>query len=914
MDFPHLKDTQFPLIDNVNVYKYQNNFDYARWNGKVSFKLLNVLWNSNYADVPYFDSDSDRDSWFNEKEGYVGTLETLFNNTPENTIRIPIPYNDAYRYNYLVVDLPIQTSENNPLNYEDSDIRVKKWFYFIDDMVQLSPSTTEMIVTVDYWTTFIHSVEIPYLMLERGHAPMVQTSVDTYLANPLANNEYLLADDFNYGNTDIISTSNYIPIGNGTKYVLFCAPYERNDFDLFGAVNYSGNSTGPTYSDADDLPDMQNDWGYQFVVNNYEWKYGGVDYSNAELPIKNRIQTGILNGCECFAIEGTYAREFFNKMAKECVHFIHGIQAMFILSEELFTRTSQFTFKGYTLYIADRKHNHIDFNFSKAQFNFPARYADITKLYTFPYSSLEITDDNGNTFSARIENCGNVKVQEQVSLVYPFLNYNVFVTGINGNGSESYTWKSVQGDTYGETMWESDFSKFMMNWQVPTYALYVSSESEFAVNNNLNTQAERARAIMEYHNAMRLNNTNKENIDDVQERTYENVKALTNKIYDNEVDTQAGIVDNMTNTKDTNEYIIKTLQYGAGSGEGYDGGTGGFYRRAREAGLHKVQQNFIADNGFINDSTALSVDYISATSLNNAAATINGGWISGITQFGSTGAASIGSGNPLGAVGGAINGVGTVAQGYVQADAIQQNGVALITKDTSVATRNQTYNTDKYTIELEYASGIYGIKEDYSKDLIDEQNRLLKETTLKFSNTYENDGINLVNADRLKSVQQTNSRAITNVEKDNAEYSRNALMKNEKAKLVQKQLEISSLYKNVGLQKPTTYGRYSGDVAPDAYTRRGVRLNIRTQTKSAIAQAGDAFLRFGYALHRVWDMSDGFNYCNHFTFWKAEDIWINDGTGVANAATKAIGDILLKGVTVWSNPDEIGTVGIYNNI
>ena len=55
MDFPHIDDTKFPIIDNVNVYKYQNNFDYARWKGKVSFKLLNVLWNSNYADVPFFD-------------------------------------------------------------------------------------------------------------------------------------------------------------------------------------------------------------------------------------------------------------------------------------------------------------------------------------------------------------------------------------------------------------------------------------------------------------------------------------------------------------------------------------------------------------------------------------------------------------------------------------------------------------------------------------------------------------------------------------------------------------------------------------------------------------------------------------------------------------------------------------------
>ena len=131
---------------------------------------------------------------------------------------------------------------------------------------------------------------------------------------------------------------------------------------------------------------------------------------------------------------------------------------------------------------------------------------------------------------------------------------------------------------------------------------------------------------------------------------------------------------------------------------------------------------------------------------------------------------------------------------------------------------------------------------------------------------------------------------------------------------MQKQLEADYQYRNARLHAPVTYSKYSGSFEQDAYKRRGVRFNVRTQPKSIIAQTGDAFLRFGYALHRVWDMANGFHYGKHFTFWKAEDIWINDGKGVTNAATNTIAQILLKGVTVWNNPDEIGTVGIYDNI
>ena len=88
MEFPHLKDTNFPLLNNVNVYKYQNNFDYARWQGKVKYKLLNVKWNSTYNDVPYFDTIEERDTWFDNKDGIVGLLESTFNNTPKNTLKI----------------------------------------------------------------------------------------------------------------------------------------------------------------------------------------------------------------------------------------------------------------------------------------------------------------------------------------------------------------------------------------------------------------------------------------------------------------------------------------------------------------------------------------------------------------------------------------------------------------------------------------------------------------------------------------------------------------------------------------------------------------------------------------------------------------------------------------------------------
>lgn len=887
MDFPHINDTKFPIIDNVNVYKYQNNFDYARWEGKVSFKLLNVLWNSNYADVPFFETDVERDNWFNEKDGYVGVLETLFNNTPTNVIKIPIPYNEAYKYNYLIVDMPLQTSIDNTINYEDANNRVNRWFYFIEDMTQFSPNTTELQISVDYWTTFIHSVEIPYLMLERGHAPMMQTSVDEYLQNPIMNNEYLLADDFNYGSETIIQTSNYIPIGNGKKYVLFCAPYSRDDFDLFDGTTYSGNSTPPTYSNTNER------WGYQIQVNDYEWKYGNTDYSNSKLPINNMIQTGLLNGCECFAIEGKYAREFFNDCAHNCVHFIHGIQAMFILDESLFVRSNAFTFRGYTLYIADRKINNVEINLTKEHFGFDEKYREITKLYTFPYSSLEVTDDNGNTFSARVENCSNLKMHEEVSLMYPFLNYNVFFSGINGAGEMKYKWINIQDGSYTDTnctMWADDFSKFMMNWEVPVYSIYVSSEYEYAANNFFNNKAKRAGAIKDYENSVRYANTTRENTADSFETSTNNVERTTTKNVGNVKRTEQGLIDNSDDL-----ITLRNDKYDLAYGDG-DIISGGAYAYDKYiADLNKLERDVSADKNFLDVSLLYTEDYIAATTAINA--------VGGLAK---------------GAVGSGEDNNSNIISSGVDAIASSFSAMALVTNNANMNQANKITMNAKKSSVYDYIHDIAGIQDFYERQLKNIDNRYTTSTVNRFSLVTPSMGapvgINVKNVEDEKTCNDANAADTQTTETNNATYDRNASIEAAKADLVQKQLEVENQYKNARLHAPVKYSDYSGTFAQDALKRRGVRFNIRTQSKSVIAQTGDAMLRFGYALHRVWDMKNGFHYGKHFTFWKAEDIWINDGNGVANTATNTIGQILMKGVTVWKNPDEIGMIGIYDNI
>lgn len=897
MDFPHLKDTNFPDINGVNVYKYQNNFDYARWQGKVNYKLINVKWNSVYNDVPYFNTVEERDAWFDSQEGYIDTLESVFNNTPKNSLKVPLPFNDAYHYNYIIIDMPIQTSERQPINYANDSMRVKRWFYFIEDMNQLSPSTTELQLSIDYWTTFVNTVSIPYLMLERGHAPMMQTTVNQYLANPIENNEYLLADDFNYGKEmSRVADSIYKPIGNGKKYVLFACPYSQSDFANFGGTEYSGNSTPPTFANTSER------WGYQLTVNDYAWKYGNTDYSNANLPIEGFLaqDNRIFNGTYVYAIDSKYASAFFNLMAHKYVHFMHGIQSVFILDESMFNRGAKFTFHNYTIYNTKMTTNIDNIQLTKEMFNYGEHYEDIVKLYTAPYSYLEFTDDNGNSFDMRIELCGSLKLHKEISLAFPYLRYNVFLTGVNGNTTNSYTWKNIADSNVNKTMWEDDFSKFMMNWDIPTYSVYISSENEFAANNAAGMKARREGAIVAYQNADRYANTGYENTEDNTSTTLANINR-----------TEAGIMQNTQDTADTNEYIVDTLQYAGSTSVAWDGGSGGFVTRTAGAAMKKVTNELTVDTAQLNTATLLDNDTSLAVATNNASAAVISGNLNSSSQLVNSMSNAFSQamgGSITGLASGVATGISGAYQssttqmlGVVEGVRISQNAQYYVDRNGASIQQNIDYGGLKIAYAIDEANGQLSIKKDYDEALVETQNDLLLGNTSRFSNA--STGINNVNAAAIKYTTD-----------NNADWARKATVVNEQENLRQKQREAEAQYKNARLQRPTLQGAYSGDAYPDIWQRRGIRLNIRTQSKSAIAQAGDAMLRFGYALHRVWDMDNGFHYGKNFTYWKAEDIWINDGTGVANVATNAIANILLSGVTVWKDPDKIGTIGIYDNI
>ena len=111
---------------------------------------------------------------------------------------------------------------------------------------------------------------------------------------------------------------------------------------------------------------------------------------------------------------------------------------------------------------------------------------------------------------------------------------------------------------------------------------------------------------------------------------------------------------------------------------------------------------------------------------------------------------------------------------------------------------------------------------------------------------------------------------------------------------------------------PFDFARTGGNSAPDYMRTRGIQVKVRTQSKGSIRAAGDEFTRYGYNLNQIWDV-DELCLMKHFTYWKASDLWVYDKGESSDFAQQSIGNIFRNGVTVWSNPNEIGKVNPYDN-
>lgn len=901
MDFPHLNDTQFPHLQNEDVYAIRNTFDYSRWSENTIVRLVNVLWDGSLNDAPLFDSDDERDAWFDAiTDAYAIRLETAARIVPEGFVKLPLPYDVMARYNYLYVEIPIATG-SEPIDYE-TDYGVRRWYFFIDRIDYRAPNSTHVYVTNDFWTTFQNDVEIKYMMLERGHAPMAASDVDSYLSNPIENSEYLLAPDVDFGRGSIVRGSDMIPFGNGKKYVVFASMATRENMLGMGQRTGTGANvwTPATFSDS-----AARD-GHHMNINGYVWG-DGYDYSSLRTRIDNnasnldRLANNATCWCipadQCFGFRGdTYYDSFLVKLARECPSFLQTIMAMFVVDESMISfNYDPVQICGFDLYYCrGTEQEPQSYELDRSMFAFPERYADFAKLYTYPYSMLELTDNDGQTVNVRIEDTGQISYQLITSVAFPFLDMRVLFRGIGGNGTVSYSWTNLTNGTRQIDIGADDWGSVKFDWPIPTFGLYMDGESAFHLRNWGNLKNQRIDAVTGYHTTMREANCAENNAVALANTAKSNEDANADTLVANTANGCNAQTANTALTVATNTANVTRSNSASSDITAYKNTT--MY-------LHTS-----ANNAVITATTVAQNATSIATTANSGEASIRTGAFSGMASA-AMGAAALSAVSP--ALGLAAVGVGGATGAYVssiEAQVNNENAVLMTQCESTVADATKGANNTNTNLSQNENTHDTNEMNDCKLDQNDNTNNCLTRQTANLVSAQT------ANAANSSATTKNNASRTRNTSVSNAGYTQIAAERSAKEVLEAAQRKARNLYEQARNAAPMRVGEVSGEPMADYFMTRGVQVKVRTESDSAIAQAGDHFARYGYAFERMWDVSEsGLCPMPKFCYWKASDVWVDDRLTSTSDASRAIRRMFLDGVTLWKNPDEIGRVSVYDN-
>lgn len=858
MKFPHLDNaTSFPGAD-VHVYdQHANTYDYNTWTPRTKIKLCHVKWRNDGHDAVKFRDDAERDAWFDALDGETVHLDTSMYIARADTdgIKIPVPYMTAQRYNYIVVDFTPDILQS-PLQQPDCQAR---YHYYITGITAEAPNTTTVVLQRDMWTDYINTTVINGLLLARGHAPLVGMTPAKLLDNPRENSADMLAPDVNYGaaNNRITNTKTTVLTG-GDKYICFACAFGAIRLEEMARTRGADiTATEPVYG-ADDE-----------TVSSWTWGTAGIDVSGCRtLGTSYASQRGRTpNNWTVFALRASdVTGEYINDLFAYYPHIASGIGACFMVSADMCAHgtSAPVMVNGVAwMTVIDTERTLSGITLTPEDFDMPPEVADVAKLYVSPYSVLEITDTWGKATMVNIEDCGRLSVRTLVSVAYPLVRQVAYLDGYGADGSTTIAVSNLTGETISGHLPNADALATLISYDIPTYALQRRNIDAYrGANYNRTIRQNRKNAITAYENTAQAANTARDNAN-TSAATARNNTARTNTAQT--ANTARGVLRDQRISDET--------------------------VAARNDILDAATKRLDADNTTANskirtdrdwDVTLMNETYIADTQTNA---------ISSVTSM-------------IGSIGGAA--LSVAGGGAVAGLASAISGAALQGYNTGIAiTNNEKLN--KVSNDAAYA------KADKATSVNTDQTAHAKtqatETTIR-TNTQTVKTMQLATAAATDMTANTvnasngNAAASYNTATGNAARTRDQTIANAKRTMLNTRDNTTNTYRDMYNQPPSPVGAYTGDPWADEMAQRAYTIKVRTQTKSALIQAGMYMLRYGIASNKLYNKPN-LTACRHFTYWRADDVWLTNDIA-PNDALDAIRERFAAGVTIWTDPTEIG--------
>lgn len=123
---------------------------------------------------------------------------------------------------------------------------------------------------------------------------------------------------------------------------------------------------------------------------------------------------------------------------------------------------------------------------------------------------------------------------------------------------------------------------------------------------------------------------------------------------------------------------------------------------------------------------------------------------------------------------------------------------------------------------------------------------------------------------------------------------------------------INAKIQDSQLTPPSTSGQVGGDTMNIIHNDAVLSVRWKIVDKAHIRAIGDYWLRYGYAVQQFARIPASLKVMTKFTYWKLSETYLTVGP-MPESMKQGLRGLFEKGVTVWSNPDDIGNVDIADN-
>ena len=871
-DFPHLNDTDFPHLGTVDPYRRRVDFDYSRYDYEATAKLCRVTWPQDYRHVVNWASATARDAYFENIDGETVELSQGFVRTQTDRIRVPVPYDVALTYNYVYMRVP-QLTEGEAIDYE-TPAGVRIVCAFIVDSAYMAPNTTELILSVDTWTTYLPHLSVASLMLERGHAPMHGLSVADYLADPVATCAPLLTPDVDFGGGGIVRGGGYVPLATGALCYVLALTIPYANMSTLGSAGTVTTSPA-TFSDIEARD------GYQRQVNGYVWGFNGRDYRQATQASAPTAASGdVPTGLYYYALATSGAPAALASLLSSYPQIATACQALYVVPEALVTLGTSYTLAGVTLRAVSgnpswQEAGSVDL--TPELFGYPSKYAGIAKLYTMPYAHIEVADDLGQSVRVAVEDThGSVDVLQRLSMAWPALDWQATVDAQSTAGAVTYAWARLDGSTQQRTIPGADLASLAIDYGIPAYSLYLAASQEWSLESAGSNETARARALFAYDTTARNANTSLANALD------SNATANTNALASNataKTNADASADTSVTNTANSGNTQLANMQVANNTRTYINGAQNATSGNLAADANQETYDNGAADVEYTMYATDTKLKSEAVAGASNMAAHALANDVAGVVSAGVASIVNITTSSALASL-------------------------SELNIDTKVGI-SQQHNSYATTQQQQLNTTVTGFRNTEASTTTQNSVTTANTNATNSANTAK------ANASRTKSTGDANANRTKATADANATYSRGeAITIAQNALELARTADAEAAYEDAQHRPPVAHGAYSDQASMlhEAYRNRGMHVRIVTESASAIARAGDTMLRYGYRYDGMWTVTTWCPANRDYSYWQSSDVQASARDVPNPSAWRDLMSILAAGTTVWNDPDRIGQV------